>query len=474
MLRQREVDVRLGRQPVWALTMLQQGSSRGHLVTPSSVDVASLGCDVVLTRLRANYAGMPKEVYVLTSVAFCVAIGFGMFAPVITVFAKQFNVSDLAASVIISIFAAARLVCTAPSSWMVNRFGESKVLAAGLLIVAISSVLIGFSQNYTEFLVYRTCGGLGSAMFTVSALALLLRVTPADMRGRASGLYQGGFVIGGIAGPALGAVFASSLRLPFFVNAGMTVIASIVTFVMLLHPRYSIDASESQPDSAGHAQVESRGWAGLTAALKHPVYRLILWANFVQGFVLFGLRNALVPLYADETFGGTRYANYAFLAAALFSASLLVTAGRQTDMRGRKPVAVLGFALSALGSVMMALSPNESMFIVSAIAYGIGGAFTGASVPAMLGDVTRGARSGVLVATYQAIVDAGVILGPIAAGFVLQQTGSFNAAFGVGAAMTLAVFIWATTIPESREVHADKKSVTPPAAVDTLPAARDA
>ena len=445
--------MRLVHQP---MTELWRASSHslGHLVTEGGLRRSSLGCDVVLTRLRQNYAGMPKEVYVLTSVAFCVAIGFGMFAPVITVFAKQFQVSDLAASVIVSIFAAARLVSTAPSTWMVNRFGESWVLATGLLVVAISSVLIGFSQSYTEFLIYRTAGGLGSAMFTVSALALLLRVTPADMRGRASGLYQGGFVIGGIAGPAIGAAFAFSLRLPFFVNAATLVVASAVTFIMLLHPRYSIEASESQPDSAGHAQVDAQGWAGLRGALAHPVYRLILWANFVQGFVLFGLRNALVPLYADRSFGGTRYANYAFLAAAMFSAMLLVTAGRQTDLRGRKPVAVLGFALSAAGSIAMALSPNEVLFLASAVTYGMGGAFTGASVPAMLGDVTRGARSGTVVAAYQAIVDAGVIIGPIAAGFVLESTGSFNAAFGLGAALSLSVFLWALTIPESRAPHA--------------------
>jgi MFS family permease len=116
---------------------------------------------------------------------------------------------------------------------------------------------------------------------------------------------------------------------------------------------------------------------------------------------------------------------------------------------------VLGFSLSAVGAVIMALSPNEVWFLISAMAYGIGGAFTGASVPAMLGDVTRGARSGVLVATYQAIVDAGVIIGPIVAGFVLESTGSFNAAFGVGAAMTFSVFLWATTIPESRRPQAD-------------------
>ena len=43
------------------------------------------------------------------------------------------------------------------------------------------------------------CGGVGSAMFTVAALSLLLRVTPQSHRGRAAATWQGGFILGGIA-----------------------------------------------------------------------------------------------------------------------------------------------------------------------------------------------------------------------------------------------------------------------------------
>jgi MFS family permease len=55
-------------------------------------------------------------------------------------------------------------------------------------------------------------------MFTVSAFALMYRVVAADLRGRAAGLIQGGFLLGGIAGPAVGGLLAEvSLRAPFFV-----------------------------------------------------------------------------------------------------------------------------------------------------------------------------------------------------------------------------------------------------------------
>lgn len=410
--------------------------------------------------IRENYSGMPREAFVLTSVAFCVAVGFGMFLPVITIFAKEFGVSDFAASFIVSVFAAARLVSTGPAAWMTNRFGEAKVLAAGLGIVAVTSVLVGLSRSYTEFLIWRTAGGLGSAMFTVSALALLLRVTPGHLRGRASGLYQGGFVLGNIAGPGIGSLFAFSLRMPFFVNAGMLVIASAVTMLMLLHARFAgedSDAGVQRAASSGQsADVDAnpmeslRGASGLAKGLRMPVYRLVVVASLVQGFVLFGLRNALVPLFADHQLSSVRLSSYAFGLGALTNATLLFVAGRTSDLRGRKPAFLLGSMLMFTGTALLAAPPSVATFLISAACFGAGGSFIGASSPAMLGDVTRGARGGVLIAAYQGVGDLGAILGPLAGGFILEQTDSYTWTFGFAAAVVACVVLLGVRTPESR------------------------
>ena len=43
-------------------------------------------------------SGLPPEVAVLTAVAFCVALGFGILAPAIPVFARTFGVSAFQAA----------------------------------------------------------------------------------------------------------------------------------------------------------------------------------------------------------------------------------------------------------------------------------------------------------------------------------------------------------------------------------------
>lgn len=408
----------------------------------------------MLSRIRHNYAGLPREVFVLTTVAFCVAVGFGMFMPILTLFAKQFGVSDFAASLIVSLFAAARLVSTGPAAWMTNRFGEAKVLAAGLAIVAVTSIMVGFARSYPEFLIWRTAGGLGSAMFTVSALALLLRVTPAPMRGRASGLYQGGFVLGNITGPGIGALFAFSLRLPFFVNAAMVTSATVVTLVMLLHARFANEETAAVVADEPNPIENLRGFSGLAHGMRMPVYRAVVVAALVQGFVLYGMRNAVVPLFAVHELGGSsRLASLAFGLGSASNAMLLYTAGRTSDLRGRKPAFLLGAGGIMLGIVLLASPAHVSTFFISAVLFGVGGAFLGASMPAMLGDVTRGARGGVLIGVYQAASDLGTILGPFVGGAILERTGSYTWTFGFGAVLVAAVVLIGLRTPESRPAH---------------------
>ena len=89
-----------------------------------------------------------------------------------------------------------RLISSPGAGAAINRIGERRVLAAGLAIVAVSSLAAGFSQSYVQLIVMRGLGGVGSSMFTVSAMALLLRTVGPDLRGRATGPIRRAFSSG--------------------------------------------------------------------------------------------------------------------------------------------------------------------------------------------------------------------------------------------------------------------------------------
>src|SRR5262245_17251730 len=214
-----------------------------------------------------------------------VAVGFGVVAPAIPLFARHFGVSKTEASAVISAFAAARLVTAPFAGRLVNAFGERAMLAIGIGIVGVSSLLAGLAADYWQLIVLRGVAGAGWFMSGVRASSLLIRVTPQHLRGRAQGVFAGGFLIGSIAGPALGFVAAWSLRAPFFLYAGTLAGAGAIAWGALRHSELA-----ARPVPGGVS-------LSLRAALRQRAYRATLLTNFAAAWAVVGARSALVPLF---------------------------------------------------------------------------------------------------------------------------------------------------------------------------------
>ncbi len=400
-------------------------------------------------------AGLPREVAVLTAVAFCVALGFGILAPAIPVFARTFGVSALEASEVISIFALVRFVTSPLAGALVNRFGERMVLASGVGIVALSSAAAGFSGDFVHLLLLRGIGGLGSSMFTVSAMALLLRVVDIEQRGRAASAYQGGFLIGGVAGPAVGGlVIAWSVRAPFFVYAFTCAVAAIIAMAFLAKARLHDREEQVSHGQAGRLEQ-------LTDALKDGAYRAALTVNFVTGFVLFGLRLSIIPLFVVE--GLQRSASLtgiALLIAAVVQAILLLPVGRAADTRGRRPIMIIGSIGLAVGMLAITVADVArnglgaaslipvTIFLIAMAIQGASSAFLGSAPTAVVGDIVGGRRGGIVVATYQMMSDFGTIIGPLVAGLLVDLF-DFDAAFLAGTVLSMLAVIVVWLMPET-------------------------
>ncbi len=403
----------------------------------------------------------------LSAIAFCVALGFGILAPALPVFAREFDVSILQASSVIAVFALVRFISAPPAGAMVNRWGERGVLATGLIIVAVSSAAAGFSQSFPQLLVLRGIGGLGSSMFTVSALALLLRVVEPAQRGRAASAYQGGFLFGGVTGPALGGlVVAWSIRAPFFVYAVTLAAAAAVTLVFLAKARL-----REREEEVSKGQANSR--EALWAALHDGAYRAALTVNLVTGFVAFGLRASIVPLFVTEgLLRGPSISGIGFLLAAIVQAVLLLPAGRMADTAGRRKALIIGTVALTIGMGILTaadLATNTLgtaavaglvLFLVAMTVQGAAAAFLGSAPAAVVGDVMGGRRGGIVVATFQMMADVGAVAGPLLAGLLVDLL-DFDWAFAVGSALAAIAVIVVLAMPETLRRPAAGESAHP-------------
>lgn len=398
------------------------------------------------------FRDLPREVGVLVAVAVAVAVGFGVVAPAIPEFARSFGVGKTAAGAVISAFALMRFVSALAGGRLVDAFGERVILATGIGIVAVSTGLAGLSQSYEQLLLLRGLGGIGSAMFTVAASALLFRVVSASSRGRATGLFQSGFLIGGLLGPLMGGFLTDySLRLPFFVYAVSLIAAGGIGAVFLRSARSRPSTASGSQERLGEEPAESKDpviSTSLAEAWSHGGYRAAVIVNFAIGWSFFGIRVSLVPLFVTEALHESPvWTGVGFLCSSIAQVALLTVAGRFVDRRGRRPAMIAGSLTAAVSLALLAATTSLPLYVVAMTAMGAGGAFVGTAPGAVVGDVMRG-RGGKVVAVFQMASDAGAIIGPLAAGW-LADAASFQTAFAVCAAVMLLASISAVRMEET-------------------------
>jgi MFS family permease len=276
-------------------------------------------------------------------------------------------------------------------------------------------------------------------MFSVSAGSLLMRSVSDDVRARAQSLYNGGFLIGGVAGPAFGGLLSGlSLRAPFFVYSVTLALAGMTALFAL---------SEKRLGNKGNSAIET---TTLKEAFKLRPYQIALVLAFVNNWVLFGMRSSILPLFVTEKLNSTAtIAGLGLTIGALMQGIFLLRAGRFSDESGRKAALLIGGTVVMAAILVLCITDNVALYFISMALFGLGGAYVGTAPGSVVGDIIRG-RGGQVIAAWQMAGDAGMIVGPILVG-LLTDLYSFQAAFILSAVVYSSAIFLALILPETRQ-----------------------
>jgi MFS family permease len=195
-------------------------------------------------------------------------------------------------------------------------------------------------------------------------------------------------------------------------------------------------------DRAGTDPAEPA--ATFPTAIRHPTYRAALVASFANGWTVFGVRVALVPLFVVEALRQSEtWAGFALAVFAAGNAATLLVSGRLADRRGRKPPVLAGLVVSAVATGLLGLAPSAGLFLALSLVAGVGSGLVNPPMTAAVADVIGSrARGGTVLAGFQMAADVGAIVGPLAAGAVAQAVG-FDLAFALtGAISVIALGFW--------------------------------
>src|SRR6185503_11363079 len=148
---------------------------------------------------------------------------FAAVAPLLPHYVDEFDLSKTAAGILTGSYAAGNLVAAMPAGWLAGRWGVKPTTLAGLMGLAVSSLVFGLAQEIWLLDAARFTQGLASACTWAAGFAWVVERAPAGRRGEVIGMPLAAAVAGTLVVPVLGT--AADAAGPEIVFAGVAVLA---------------------------------------------------------------------------------------------------------------------------------------------------------------------------------------------------------------------------------------------------------
>lgn len=172
---------------------------------------------------------------------------------------------------------------------------------------------------------------------------------------------------------------------------------------------------------------------------------------------LFHLANAaMLPLMGSVL--TSRMPDWAtvLIAACIVLPQLIVAliapwVGRRAQLRGRRPLLLLGFTALVIRGMLFAIFPHPALVVAAQLLDGVSAAVLGVMVPLIVADITRGTgRFNSSLGIVGMVAGGGAALSTTLAGVLTDTFGSQSAFFGLGAIALVAVVAVMVLMTETR------------------------
>ena len=386
-----------------------------------------------------------RLVLLVTAAVFINYIDRGNLATAAPLMQDELHMSASQLGFLLSAFYYGYVACMPAAGWLSERYGVHRVFATGLAIWSIATLATGFAQGFIALVVLRVLLGVGESVAFPCASKVLAGAVEVQHLGKANGVLAFGYLVGPAVGTLLGGFLMSIYGWrPVFVLFG-------ALSLLWLWPWFKVKVVLSPHES------EIRG---RKVDEDVPAYRLILkqralWGaslgHFASNYSFYFILSWL-PFYLvkerDFSMGTMAViASWAYLlnaASALlmgWAADRWIRAGRSIDLvyKGLMVMShVAGIACMA-GMVLLPVAGSiAALFIFQIIA--------GFSYPGIFAipQIIAGPKaSGSWVGVQNAVGNIAGLIAPAVTGILVDQTGRFDVAFAVVAAVNVfGLFGW--------------------------------
>jgi FSR family fosmidomycin resistance protein-like MFS transporter len=357
-----------------------------------------------------------------------IGIGHGMshlfylvLAPLFPHLREAFGVSYAELGMAMALMPLASACLQVPIGFMVDRLGARAMLAGGLAIVSLATMLMGFATSFPQLLQLCVISGAANAVFHPTDYAILNSSITSERMGRAFSIHTFTGQLGSAAAPVVMVLLAWALGWRMALVAVGLVGFGALALIVLQWSVLRDDAA--RPDEPGTTA------AGARPALA-DVLALILSPGMLLFFVFFTMLSmmqtglqafAATALVAQHATPLTT-ANTA-VSAYLFASAFGVLIGGEISDRTTRHDLVAGVVLSASATLLLAfawLDTGAALLIGLMALMGLGQGATRPARDMMLRAATPKGATGSVFGFVTSGIAVGSALAPIPLGWLVD------------------------------------------------------
>ncbi|MEM6255723.1 MAG: MFS transporter [Cyanobacteria bacterium P01_D01_bin.156] len=390
---------------------------------------------------------LPLQFWIVTLVAFINSVSFTIIIPTLYPYAKEFGLSDLAASLLTTAFSLSQFFGTPILGRLSDRIGRKPLLVISLLGTVVANLLAAVSPFAWWLYLARMLDGLTGGNNSV-AQAVVSDITTPEQRTQAFGIFGGMFRLGFVVGPPL-AYFAqtlpplpgvSPLGMSFMVSALMALVAAILCFAVLpeTHP-------PSKCDRTLKLSFADFGFGRLATSFRKPVVGRIFIMTFLNGATFTVFTFAFQPFFITVLGQDTKNLAFAFVCFGILA--FLSQVFLLEPLRKRMNLVTLLVVALILRGILLILYPSFptiQAFWVLLVFFGIVNAFPMPLVDSLLSLRTPKEEQGETLGTNSSYLSIANAIGPAISGVLV--TFGYGMPFFVAGGLTIAIAAFALSL----------------------------
>jgi MFS family permease len=249
-----------------------------------------------LLHLRNIYHEFPSQFWILVSGAFIDRLGGALMFPFFTLYiTRKFNVGMTQVGVIFLIFSVSSVIGSMLGGALTDRFGRKGMLLFGLVMSALSSLLMGLVELFyaTTIIVGLLANSGGPAQ-----QAMVADLLPEEKRAQGFGILRVAVNLSFTIGPMIGGFLAGQSYLLLFISDAISsVITAVIVFLAIKETRPELSVSESQPSVA-------QTFGGYLSVLRDTAFVWFLAASALM-VVVYMQMNTTLAVYLRDVHGVT-------------------------------------------------------------------------------------------------------------------------------------------------------------------------